>query len=572
VGDLKRFGAIELFVDRASAVSPSFVFSSGNALTIASLCRRLDGIPLAIELAAARVDVLSVEQISQRLDNRFALLTKGARSATSRQRTLRGAIDWSYELLTEAERLLLRRLSVFAGGWTIDAVESVCAYDGIEPWETLDILDSLIDKSLVQASVNDASTRYRFLESLREYAWERLAGTPDESILVQRHFAHYRDFVRAAEPELTGSDQILWLERLDVEFANIKSAFNVAAAGKQKPGDSAVELAGRLWRYWYARGLRSEGRAMLESGLASEPHAPLADRRRALLGAAILAFEQCDQTAATTYGEAALQIARRIADDAAIAQVINALGVFAMSAGDYVRAKELLGETIAICQRRGDDRSVAVAQANIGKLEIDLGNIETARRLIAESLRTYRELGDVAGINEALNASANAAWSGGDFALAREHALESIDISGRLGDVTAEAYALTNLAQAMILDGFERSSDELRAAARTYLTDVLARCRDLDDKKVVAFGLELSAQMACESDAIGALTLLSAATAFRKSICSPVLHEDRRKLGELIERLRGELGEAAAGAAWAAGEKLSIEEALARAKSLPHTN
>ena len=264
---LLEFEGMRLFAERAASIAP-FVLTGANAVAVAEVCRRLDGIPLAIELAAARVSVLSVDQINVRLKDRFRLLTGGGRTAVARQRTLEATVDWSYDLLSEPERRLLGRLSVFAGGWTLEAAEEVCAGDGIERDDIVDLLSGLVDKSLVIVEEDaGGDRRYRFLETIRQYGRDRLFRSGEIGSVCARHFAFVLALARRAEPELIRSDQVRWLNRLQVEHDNIRSALEWAA-GAPECTDRGLELATAVWWFWTKRGYFSEGQRRLGESLA----------------------------------------------------------------------------------------------------------------------------------------------------------------------------------------------------------------------------------------------------------------------------------------------------------------
>src|SRR5208282_6012716 len=264
--ELSTYESTRLFVERARLQRPHFAVTAKNAPALASVCHRLDGIPLAIELAAPRVRSMSVEEVNRRLDQRFSLLTGGSRTALPRHRTLRSAIDWSYDLLNEAEQALLCRLSVFSGGWTLEAAEKVCSGEGVEDVEALDLLTSLADKNLVVADEQDGATRYRLLESVRQYARDRLREG-DEARWQSQHLAYFLTLAEEAEPQLTGSDQQAWLDRLEAEHENLRSALLF----RHDRGCFArtLRLAAALWRFWWLRGYLSEGRTWLAGRLAS---------------------------------------------------------------------------------------------------------------------------------------------------------------------------------------------------------------------------------------------------------------------------------------------------------------
>ena len=259
VESLAEYEAVRLFTDRAEVVLPGFLVTDQNALAVAQVCHRLDGIPLAIELAATRVKVLPVHQIAARLDDRFRLLTGGSRTALPRQQTLRAVMDWSYILLSEKERTLLRRLSVFAGGWTLDAAEAVCSGNRIETVEVLDLLAQLVDRSLVAVDREDAEARYRLLDTVRQYAREKLQDSGEETEVHGRHREWFLDLAERTEPELLGPEQGVWLARLEAEHDNLRAALTWSQQ-EEEGGEAGLRLAGALGRFWWMRGHLTEGR------------------------------------------------------------------------------------------------------------------------------------------------------------------------------------------------------------------------------------------------------------------------------------------------------------------------
>ncbi len=287
VDDLGACEAVRLFVERAAAVHPAFRLTPQNAPAVATVVRRLDGIPLAVELAAARVPALTVAQIAERLDDRFRLLTGGRRTALPRQQTLRATMDWSYQLLPERERVLLRRLAVFAGGWTLGAVEAVCGGDGIEGLAVFDLLTQLVFKSLVIMDEQVGDVRYRLLETVRQYGRDRLLESEETVPVRGRHLVWYRDLAEQAETELMGAGQAAWLDRLEAEHANIRAALEWATGGREV--EVGLRLAGAVWRFWFVRGYFAEGRARLQALLAKGAEVPPAVRAKALKAAGNLA-------------------------------------------------------------------------------------------------------------------------------------------------------------------------------------------------------------------------------------------------------------------------------------------
>src|SRR5829696_2809070 len=291
---LPRYESARLFLERTAAVKPTFVLTEQNAGAVAQICYRLDGIPLAIELAAARTKVLSVEQVADRLDDTFKLLSAGGRTAVPRQRTLHATMDWSHELLPEEERTLFRRLSVFAGGFTLEAVESVCAGEDLTRDEVLELLSHLVDKSLVMVREESGEARYRLLETVRQYGWEKLSESGEEEQVRERHAGHYLTLAEEAEPELKGEGQVAWLKRFEREHDNLRAAMRWLL--DRGESEKAVRLGWALWLFWWIRGHFAEGRRSMERALTTGGSAamPPSARAKALFVAGTMACGQGD--------------------------------------------------------------------------------------------------------------------------------------------------------------------------------------------------------------------------------------------------------------------------------------
>jgi predicted ATPase len=397
VGMLAEYEAVELFVDRARLGQSGFTLTAANGVSVASVCQRLDGIPLAIELAAARVRVLSVEQIVSRLDDRFRLLTGGSRTTLPRQQTLRATLDWSYDLLSEPERVLLRRLAVFAGGFTLGAAEGVCAGEEIEEEEVLDLLGQLADKSLVLAEEQAGESRYRLLETIQRYGAEKLAASGEEAALRGRHRDRYLSLAEQAEPDLRGPRQGKWLTRLEAEHENLRAA--LLWTSERGEGEAGLRLGAALWWFWYVRGYLTEGRERLATVLAvAGSEAARATRARALNGAGVLAYGQGECEAARALHEESLAIKREIGDQRGIASSLNNLGSVAFNQGEYEAARALHEESLAIEREIGDQQGIALSLNNLGLMAKEQGDYAAARALYEESLAIFREIGDQQGV------------------------------------------------------------------------------------------------------------------------------------------------------------------------------
>jgi predicted ATPase len=402
--------AVQLFVDRAVAALPGFALTEQNTSAIARICRRLDGIPLALELAAALVPALTVEQMGVCLDDAVGLLTAGNRTAPARHRALRATLDWSYDLLTEPERVVLRRAAVFAGGWSLAAAEWVCAGDqpastahagpgrsppAVATSDVLHLLVRLLAKSLVHAerevSGPAPEARYRLLETVRQYATEQLRAVGEEELVRRRHSAWCASLSEQAEPGLHGADQVAWLVRLDREYDNIRAALAWCLEHDPPLG---LHIAASLWQFWRMRLFLTEGRQWLEQLLAGAP-APTLARARGLTAAGTLANWQLDVVVARDRYEAALELARTLDDRALVGRIMRELGsLTAVRFGDHRRAWALFDEGLALSRAADDHGNVAVNLMQQGRLAAVEGSYRRAQRLLDESVILLSQVGD----------------------------------------------------------------------------------------------------------------------------------------------------------------------------------
>ena len=479
---LSQYEAAHLFLERAMLVKSDFVIRDQTAPAVGQLCSRLDGIPLAIELAAARVRSLSVEEINTRLGDRFRLLTGGDRAALPRQQTLRAAMDWSYDLLSERECVLLSRLSVFAGGWTLEAAEAVCTGEEIEDWEVLDLLTELVDKSLVVAETQAGNSRYRLLETIREYAWERLEQREEVEEMRGRHRDYFLARAEEVAPKLMGAEQGVWLERLESEHDNLRTALAWCSA-EEDGAEAGLRLAFALLRFWDVRGHYSEGRAYLTEALGREGAAGrTTERARALHGAGALAISQGDYAVARTLFEESLSIRRELGDKQSIAASLHNMGSMAYSQGDFAQARSLFEESLAIRREVGDRPGIATSLHNLGNMAFSQGDFGQARALYEESLALFREMGDKWGAAQVLNNLAMVAWSLSDYGAARALCEQSLATYRELGNKRGIAFALGNLGM------LARDQGEYEQA-RAFQEESLGICRELKDKRGIANSL-----------------------------------------------------------------------------------
>lgn len=480
VEKLAESEAIRLFVERATGVVPTFKLTDRNGLAVASICQRLDGLPLAIELAAARVKVLSVEQIAERLNDRFGLLTGGGRTTLPRHQTLQAAIDWSYDLLSEKERTLLRRLSVFAGGWTLEAVQAICVGDGIEGSDILDLLTRLVDKSLVVAEEQGQEVRYHLLETVRQYAREKLVKAGENAKVQGKHRDWYLALAERMEPKRGGPEQASGLERLEAEHDNLRGALAWSLA--QGETEAAVRLAGALGWFWHIRGYWSEGREHLKVVLSHSDDCPLSVRAKALYEAAGFALAQRDHRAARPLYEESLSIFRQLGSKRDVAQLVVELGMTARREEDYETARSFYEESLAMFRELDDKLGIGRALLYLGGLAHNRGDYVTARSFYGESLANFREAGSRRAIAHALEALGGLAVECGDYGAARAMHEEALAIFRAMGDKDGTGWALNGLGTVALSQGDY-------AAAHRLFEESLAIFRELGNIDGVAWAL-----------------------------------------------------------------------------------
>ncbi len=536
IKQLMEFEGMRLFVERASAINPAFALTEQNAPSVVSICQRLDGIPLAIELAAARIKLLSAEQIAARLDDRFNLLTAGSRTALPRHQTLRATLDWSYGLLAEAEQVLLRRLAVFAGGCTLEAAEAICKDEErtvhigdsadvhpssfrLHPSEVLEWLSHLIDKSLVVAEQQGAVTRCRMLETIREYALEKLRASGEEAMLRKAHRDGCMQLAERAESELIGPQQQEWLERLELEHNNMRAALQWSLAGHD--AEAGLRLAAALFRFWYIHSQHnSEGRRWLERALEATRHnpTPSAARAKALRGLAGLALIQ----------------------------------------GDYPSARAVYDEALDLFQTLGDKTYTAITLSNIGNLALMQEDYAAARAFLEDSLDMHHELGNRFYVGYCLWSLAHVARAAGDYARSRAYSAEALEIFRTFGNKQYAAHALNALGHVAFLEGEYR-------AARAYVAEALLLLQEVADQAGICEGLDAFAAIeAALETPERAARLLGAAEALREAI--GIHARIFRAIYEYaIAAVRAALSAAEMAQTWAEGRAMTVEQAVAYA-------
>ncbi|MGH2404262.1 MAG: tetratricopeptide repeat protein, partial [bacterium] len=441
---LTEFEAARLFIERAVLSNPKFAATEVNANAVAQVCHQLDGIPLAIELAAARVKVLSVEQIAKRLDDRFRLLTGGGRAGLPHHQTLRAAVDWSHELLSGEERVLFRRLAVFAGGFSLEAAEAVCADGDIGAGDVLDLVARLADKSLVITEEVVGDVRYRLLETIRAYSRERLVESGEADAVRQRHLEWHLDLAERAEPELRGPEQITWLDRLEMEHDNLRAALDWTKTDEASL-EKGLRLAGAVHGFWTLRGYLSEGREWLGGILAKGSGASHRARAKALYAAGVLAFHQGDYGQAAAMSGESLALYRSLDDNLGVALSLNTLGIVTRNRGDYKKARALLEESLALSRQSGHKWALAEGLNVLGVTARRQGDHGLATKMFTESLALWRELGDKWGLAASLGHLGVVARQKRDYERAKALHGESLALRRELGDKRLVAADLSSL-------------------------------------------------------------------------------------------------------------------------------
>jgi predicted ATPase/DNA-binding winged helix-turn-helix (wHTH) protein len=547
--------AIELFAQRAAAVWPGFAIHAENAPTIQEICSRLDGLPLAIELAAARTKVLSPGAILDRLERPLQLLTGGALDQPERQQTLRKAIDWSYSLLNGAEQRLFRRLAVFVGGCTLEAAEAVCNTRRDLGVEALEGLSSLVDKNLVQP-VDRAQTELRFtmLETIREFALERLLESGDDSLARRALAAYCLVLAEEGNPELSGADRTGWLMQCDAEIDNFRTALDWLFQTLDL--DWSLRLCAALFRFWDMREHLSEGRARIEAVLRMCGEERSRERARLSLFLGALTSAQGDYGAAEDALQQSLSLYEELGDESGIAASLNALAVTARDRGDYASAQANFERSLA-CWRLLSDR-VAIARclhnlANVVKVR---GDYARARWALGEATDIFKEVGDRSGAAWSINQQGDIARESGDLVAAREFYWRALSVFRETGDPWGSARSLTDL-------GYIDCERGHHLGGHTAFREAMELFAGLGHRRGMARVLEGYAYLAlAEGQAARALTLAGAAAQLRRVISAPLPQAEQAKFDRRLAPAWETLSEPEGKDAWAKGAAMSLEGAM----------
>ena len=572
VESLSQYAAVELFIQRALDVKPDFAFTKDNAPVVAEICHRLDGLPLAIELAAARIKVLSPQALLARLERRLDMLIGGARDLPGRQQTLRNAIDWSYNLLDENGKTLLRRLPVFVGSWTLEAAEAVCNVAGDLGADVLDELESLVDNSLLkQAGEADGEPRFGMLETIREYALERLAASGEEEVIRQHHAGYFIRLAEEAEPHLVSAQRGIWLDRLEVDLDDVRAALQWCQTAKSS-AETGLRLSAALIWFWYLRGNLREGRDWLEAALAQSvsSHEADAHRAKALFGAGALAWAQGDYAVARLRLDESVALCRESGNNRRLAYSLTFLGMVLLGEGDPESARRVCTESLGLLRAVGDKWGEAFTLKWLGDTAFVLGDAATARPHYERSLALFREVGDPWGSAIPLHALAGMAWTEGDYEAARALYQESGALLREAGDKWGFALSLAGSGGAALHQGNYPQ-------AKILFEVTLGLWRELGNKAGIIRCLAgLAGVAGTEGHPERAVRLFGAADALFQA-SGPVLNAAHRAIGFLLEAAdraefernlasaRAQLDEAAFAAAWEKGRAMAIEQAIAYA-------
>lgn len=557
--------AVRLFEFRARAVKSDFTLVDESAPAVVEICRRLDGLPLAIELAAARVRMLTPQAMLPRLESRLKLLAGGARDLPERQQTLRGAIAWSYDLLPPDQQTLLARMSVFAGGSSFEASEVVCGggpsanlddeSDGFDLPEVdlFDGIGALVEHSLLRQEELDGDVRYRMLETVREFGLEHLATSGEDAELRRRHAHFFLDLAEQAAPELIGQSQGHWLQHLDIDHDNLRSTLTWALETGR--AEMALRLGRALNRFWQLRGHLSEGRSWLERALALDGGVDRALSAGVLNNLGSLSNNLGDYARAQVAYEDSLQIWRELGDRRAIGRVLNNLGQLARSQGDYPRARSLLDESLTIQRDLGDRQMTGIVLHNLGEVAHYEGDTAEARRIHHEALAMRRSLRDTSGAAYSASALAHVLHHEGDHQAAVNLLNHGVKDFRELGDRLGLALALGRLADLAREAGNHDEAGRHFAESLTLLREIGAQLSVERLEGVAALARD-------RGHPERAARLLAAATSIREMVGHPLPPVEQMAQRAIVDDLRVRLGEAAFAAAWDSGRYLNPDQAV----------
>jgi predicted ATPase len=561
---LTHYEAVRLFVERAQAAKADFSVTNENAPAVAEICHRLDGLPLAIELAAARIKVLSPQKMLERLGNCLKLLTGGPRDLPERQRTLRSTIEWSYGLLEEGEKVLFARLSVFARGRTLEAIEAICDAEDDLHVDVLDGLSSLVDKSLLKQEEGVVGEpRFVMLETIHEFAREKLQGSGEAEEVRRLHAEYFLALAEEAEPAVEGAQQPAWVERLEEEHDNIRTALSWSL-GQGEEAELALRMGAALGEFWNLRGYYGEGRRWLEEALAKSGRTPTAARAKALQRVSWLAFLQGDLDRAEEASQEGLglegvELFRTGGGDSTAAELQRVLGLVVGARGELERETELLEESLTLSREVGNLRGMAISIFCLGAAWRARGDLQRATQLLEEALTMFRETGEQALIASALTHLGFTFLFQGDLERAKATSEEAAAMFREQKHLSYVSDALDSLGWVALLRG-----DSERA--RALYAESLGLKREVGDKLVTPEPLEGLASVAgARGEAERAARLFAACEALREVMGTPPEPGDSTLQEPYLSAARSQLDETSWQEVWAQGRAMTLDEAISYA-------
>jgi predicted ATPase/class 3 adenylate cyclase len=561
--ELQKVDSIRLFIERAATAKPGFALTDHNAFSLAQICSRLDGIPLAIELAASRVKVLSPEQIAARLDDRFRLLTGGSRTALPRQQTLRAMIDWSYSLLSEQEKTLFRRLAVFVGGWTLEAAESVCGEErsGVD---VLDLLTRLVDKSLILAEESADEIRYHRLETIRQYSREKFFESDEVERVRDRHLDFFVQFAEVVDEKLKGRDQLLWQRRMSAEQDNLRAALEW---GLSRDPDSALRIVGAANLFWTAGGYSAEGFRWTQKALEQVEKTPLpkditneqrlAARARALRGQTRLYLSLGDNANAKRVAQESVALYRQSQDRGGLAFALVVLAYPLEFLGERVEAEAALQESYSIARLEGDSYVICRSLNRLARMIVDLHHdLDLSQGYMEESLRLAREAGLRSQEAQAAETLGFIAIHRNNHDQARLHFKESARVYEEIGATFNVILEKSNLAH------LERKLGNFADALEYYRETIIA-FRDMGQTGAIAHQLECFGFIALAQHQMErALQLFAAASTLRQKSGRPMTPDEQTYFDEQLRNVRAQMPAKQFDSAWSKGHAMSMEQAI----------
>ncbi len=552
----------QLFLERARSALPSFELTNANSASVFQICQRLDGIPLAIELAAARVPALQVSQIAARLDRVFRLLTDSSRTTAERHQTLLATIDWSYQLLSPSEQNLFERLSIFAGGWALDAAEEICTDETIDDFLVLDLLTNLVNKSLVILDRHPGKrARYRFLEPIRQYARSKLDGSGRTDDFAKRHFGFYLAYAEANAVNLSGEEQVSAMKYMEAESDNLRAALEWGLSGTTSKQES-IRMVIALGRFWLVRGNLNEGRSWMSAVLAEKDDCTCPEERaKALDQAALMAYQQSDYPASKAAWEESLDISRQLGEDGlrGVHLALTGLAMTVSEFGDYQTSAELFSEGLEITRKLQDELSEANILRNLGWIAMRTGDYPQAKAFLEQAEVIFRKFNERVWLSSTISGLGEVATRQGDLETAKDRLEEALALRRELDNKWGIGATLGTLGWVAM------SAGDFEGAKQNFGESLTVR-HELGDKGGIAWCLEKIAQTSQNRGNLKQAALLfGAAAALRRSINSVIDLADQPEYEALIRDLKDALGENVFKKLWDQGSAMNVDKAVTAA-------